>query len=136
MAALSSSRRYRERSGEQHEAPAAANVRVYEGALTCRNAAGDAVPGSVSTTLKACGVATAEANNTGGAAGAVSVKYKRGTFCFDNDAADPITKADVENTAYITDDQTVCRTNGGATKSPAGRIVDVDSSGVWVRIGL
>ena len=136
MVALSNDKVSQVRDGRQHVGPVAANTRIFQGALVCRNAAGDIVPGSVSTTLKAVGLATARADNTGGAAAAINVAFERGVFVFVNDVADPITKADVENSAYITDDQTVCRTSAASTKSIAGKIVDIDSSGVWIRIGL
>lgn len=136
MVALTGTRATARRNGEDFGGPAAANAIIFEGALVARNAAGDVVPGSVATTLKACGVAQASINNTGGAAGAQTVPYKKGVFVFANEATDAITKADVENNAFIFDDQTVARTNGGSTRSIAGRIVDVDAVGVWVRVGI
>ena len=33
---------------------------------------------------------------------------------------------------YIVDDQTVAKTNGGATRCVAGKVWDVDAEGVWV----
>ncbi|CUH67985.1 hypothetical protein TG4357_03322 [Thalassovita gelatinovora] len=48
-------------------------------------------------------------------------------------AADEITIADIGNKAYAVDDQTVAKTDGTATRSPAGIIDDVDANGVWVR---
>jgi hypothetical protein len=135
MTALTTERLTKRRAGEQFEGPAAADAVIFSGALVCRNAAGDIVRGSTATGLKACGVATASVNNTGGSAGERSVPFMRGVFAFANDAADAITKADIENTCFITNDQTVCRTNGSNTKSAAGRIVDLNAEGVWVRIG-
>lgn len=136
MVALTSARNFPRRNGEDFSGPAAANVNIHEGALVARNAAGDVTPGAVSATLKACGVATASVNNVGGAIGAQQVQYKKGVFLFANEATDAITKADIENNAFIFDDQTVARTNGGSTRSIAGRIVDVDANGVWVRVGI
>ncbi|MFB0515162.1 MAG: hypothetical protein ACETWG_00985, partial [Candidatus Neomarinimicrobiota bacterium] len=37
---------------------------------------------------------------------------------------------------YIVDDQTVAKTDGTGTRSPAGFIEDVDSNGVWVLVGF
>lgn len=136
MAALSKDRATPERTGALDVIPVAAATKIYAGALVCRNAAGDAVPGSVATTLKAAGRAEEQADNTTGAAGDVSVKTRRGTFRFDNSAAgDLIAKADIGATAYIVDDQTVAKTNGSNTRSAAGKIRDVDAIGVWVEIG-
>lgn len=130
--------------------PMGANAVLYMGALACLNATGFLVRGAVSTTLKAVGIVcpqpgqvpSNQINNTGGADGAKNCDvYYRPYAKLNNDEADPITIADVEAGAYITDDNTVSRTSGGATKSLAGRIVGVDDEtsptgpGVWVEIG-
>jgi hypothetical protein len=48
-----------------------------------------------------------------------------------------ITRAEIGDDCYIVDDSTVAKTNpGGNTRSVAGKIVDVDAKGVWVRIGF
>lgn len=135
MAALTSGRKTPKRDGKLFSRPVAAATKIYHGALVCLNAAGNAVPGSTSTTLVADGVATAEADNSGGAAGAVRVEVEKGVFPFANSAAaDAITAAEIGDPCYIVDDQTVAKTNGGNTRSLAGTIVDLDAQGVWVRI--
>ena len=80
------------------------------------------------------GVAKKTADNSAGAAGAISVEYERGVFGFNNDAGDPVTLANVNATVFMSDDNTVSKTNGGATKSAAGVLVDVDAQFAWVRI--
>lgn len=133
MAALTKGRITTTREGRDCALGVAASTRIWQGAIVCRNAAGWAVPGSVSTTLKALGVAGATADNSNGANGDAFVRVERGRwFLFAIDGADPITAADLGNTAFITDDQTVCRTNGGGTKSAAGVIRDVADGGVWI----
>ena len=60
---------------------------------------------------------------------------RRGCFRFANSvAADLIALADIGADCFIVDDQTVAKTNGGATRSIAGKIRDVDADGVWVQI--
>ena len=77
------------------------------------------------------------ANNGSGSAGDINVETERGVFRFENSAsADAITRAEIGDTAYIVDDQTVAKTNGSSTRSAAGTIVDVDAQGVWVRVGI
>jgi hypothetical protein len=123
-----------ERDGKTFAAPVAANVRIYAGALVALTAAGFATPGVVATTLKVGGCAKTEANNLGGAAGAVTVEFDKGVFRYKNSAsADLITIADIGANAFIVDDETVAKTNGGSTRSVAGRIVDVDAQGVWIK---
>jgi len=133
--ALTKDRNTKRRDGKQFNDPVAASTRIFAGSLMCLNAAGDAVPGSVSTTLKARGVAQEQVDNLSGAAGAARIESRCGVFPFANSAAgDQITRADIGANAYIVDDQTVAKTNGTNTRSVAGVIRDVDSDGVWIEI--
>ena len=101
----------------------------------CLDASGNAVPGSTATTLTVRGVAQEQVDNRDGAAGDLRVETRRGVFPFANSAStDEITRADIGNSAYIVDDETVAKTNGTSTRSVAGVIRDVDDSGVWVEI--
>jgi len=135
MAALTQDRNTPRRDGVQFNDPVAASTRIFAGSLVCLNAAGDAVPGSTSTTLTARGLAHAHVDNRDGAAGAQSIESRRGTFQFANSAStDEITRADIGELAYIVDDQTVAKTDATSTRSVAGTIADVDSAGVWVTI--
>ena len=43
-----------------------------------------------------------------------------------------ITAADIDASAYIVDDETVAKTDGGGTRSIAGTIKQVDAAGVWI----
>lgn len=136
MTALATDRNTRRRSGVLFSDPVAAATTIFEGALVCLNAAGNAVPGSTATTLIARGVACARVDNSAGAAGDKLVESEAGVFQFANSAAaDEITRAEIGDTAYIVDDQTVAKTDGTSTRSAAGKIVDVDAAGVWVQVG-
>jgi hypothetical protein len=114
--------------------PVAAGVRIFQGALVAVSAAGFAQGGATATTLTAAGRAEMEVDNTAGAAGAAAIEVRRGVFQFRNHGADAITQADLLKDAWIVDDETVARTNGGATRSRAGKIVGVETGGVWVEI--
>ena len=134
--ALSQDRMTKRRDGVQFNDPVAASGVIYTGALVCLNAAGDAVPGSTATTLTARGLCIEGVNNSSGDAGDEHVNTRKGVFNFKNSAAtDEVTRAHIGDVAYIVDDETVAATDGTATRSAAGRIVDVDSDGVWVDIG-
>lgn len=136
MVALTEGRTTPKRDSKTFGRPVAATKKIFEGALVCLNASGFATPGAVATTLKADGLALSTVDNTTGADGALTVQVERGTFRFANSAAgDLIVRADIGASAYVVDDQTVAKTNGGATRSVAGTIVDVDAQGVWVKIG-
>jgi hypothetical protein len=111
--------------------PAAASAKVYAGAIVVANATGFAAPGSTATTLTYLGRAEESVDNTGGADGAATVLVRRlAAFKWANDGS--ITQAHQGKPAYIVDDQTLAATDGGATRSAAGRIVGVESDGVWI----
>lgn len=133
MAALAADRQTPNRGGSELSLPVAANTKIYAGAMVAVNASSLAVPGAVSTTLRGVGVATEQADNTGGAASAINVKVRRGVWRMANSSAgDLIALKDIGANCYMVDDQTVALTNGGSTRSIAGVIRDVDTAGVWV----
>lgn len=134
MTALTKDRNTPRREGEMMSLPVAANAKIFAGSLIVTNATGYAAPGSTATTLKAAGRAEEYVDNTGGADGAVSVRVRRGVFKLDNSGADPVAQANILSDCYIVDDQTVAATNGGNTRSVAGKVVEVEADGVWVEI--
>ena len=109
------------------------NTVIFAGTLVALlTANGNAVPGGTPGSGAAVGVA--HDNATGGDV----VQTERGVaFRFDNSAAaDAIARADIGATAYIADDQTVAKTDGGSgARKAAGKIIDVDAAGVWVLVG-
>lgn len=134
MAALTAARNTKERAGEVFDFPVAASTTIHMGSLVALNA-GYAAPGATATGRIAVG--RAEESVTAVAAGSVSVRVKTGIFKFGNSAAgDAIAQADAGADCYIVDDQTVAKTDGTGTRSAAGKIVAIDSDGVWVKVGL
>lgn len=139
MTALARDRNTPQRRGEDMVLPVAANKVIYSGALVAADADGNATPGATSTTLRAVGRAEETVINNPGLAGAQTVKVSRGVFKFANDATTPVTAAHIMKDCYIVDDQTVASTDGStsttsATRSKAGRVLGVESDGVWVEI--
>lgn len=115
----------------------AAATRIYAGALVCKNAAGNGVPGAAATTLVAMGRAEVSVDNSTGLVDTKSIDVRPGTFRWDNSAAaDAITKSEIGAVCYVVDDATVAKTNGTNTRSVAGKVVEVDALGVWVRTGI
>lgn len=134
MAALTTDRNTPRRDGASMSVPVAAAQQIFAGALVAVNATGYATPGATATTLRGIGRAEAQADNSAGADGAISVDVMRGVFRFGNSAAaDLITRAEIGADCYIVDDQTVAKTNGTGTRSVAGTVFDVDADGVWVK---
>ena len=133
MTALTQDRNTLRRDGKQMEPPVAAATKIFGGSIVAINASGYAVPGATATTLKAAGVAEARADNTGGTAGAIRVRVRKGPHRFGNSASgDAIALTDIGTDCYIVDDQTVAKTSGSSTRSVAGKVFDVDADGVWV----
>lgn len=113
--------------------PLAANVKIFGGAMVTANATGYATPGATATTLTYLGRAESCVDNTGGANGDKTVLVRRGkAFLWKNSGLDPVTQASLCKVCYIVDDETVAATTGGNTRSAAGTVIGVDSSGVWV----
>ncbi len=140
MAALTTERDTRKRGPhsqlDELDLPVAASAIIYAGALVCLNAAGYAVPGATATTLTAAGRAEETVDNGSGANGDKRIKVFRGVFKYANLGADQIVQADLlKQNCYVVDDQTVAKTNGTNTRSLAGTVMDIDSDGVWVKVG-
>jgi hypothetical protein len=113
--------------------PVAAAKKLFAGALVAANATGYATPGAAATTLTYLGRAEESVDNSAGANGdkAVLVRRKK-AFKWVNSGADAVTQAELGKTCYIVDDQTVAKTDGVGTRSAAGKVVGLDSDGVWV----
>jgi hypothetical protein len=90
--------------------------------------------GATATGCFGVGRAEDTVDKSAGAAGAISLTYRAGQFAFANLASDLITQAEVGKVCYIVDDQTVAKTNGTGTRSPAGIVEGIEGTGVvWVR---
>lgn len=109
-----------------------ASQTIFQGALLMRNASGHIIEGATAT--GSFGVGRAEEAVTSTTAAVTNQRFREGTFRYANSASgDLIATADIGTVCYIVDDQTVAKTDGTSTRSPAGVVVDVDALGVWVR---
>jgi hypothetical protein len=136
MSALTADRQTLRKPGENYDYPVAAGVKIYAGALVVLNATGYAKPGVTGTGLVAVGRAEMYVDNTNGNDGDVRVSVRIGVYHWANSSAEnAITIAEIGDVCYVVDDQTVAKTNGSGTRSPAGIVDDVDATGVWVRMG-
>lgn len=130
--ALAADRNTPMKDGELIAVPAAA-VKLYAGGLVAANATGYATPGAASAVLTYLGRAEETVDNSAGQPGDKTVLVRRGkAFKFKNSGADAVTQAEFGKPCYIVDDETVAKTNGNGTRSPAGTVVGVESDGVWV----
>ncbi len=136
MTALAAGRATPRRDGKSYNYPVAASVTCYEGGLAVLDASGNVKPGVAATGLVAVGIFASRVTN-GATAAAVNADVEPGIYRFANSAStDLIAKAEIGDDCYIVDDQTVAKTNASSSRSVAGKIVDVDSIGVWVKIGI
>ncbi len=132
--ALSTDRATEQRDGKLLSVPVAASAVLYAGALIVANATGYAAPGSVAADLTAMGMATEKVDNSAGADGDLNIEVLRGrAFKFKNDGTNPVTQAHLGQDCYVFDDETVSSNATGT--SVAGKVVDIESDGVWVFIG-
>lgn len=137
MTVLAADRNTPTREGDLFNFPVATNVKLYGGGLMMMNATGYVTKGAAATGQICVGRAEETVDNTGGADGAKTVNVRSGVFKFANSAAaDLIAIAEIGDNCYIVDDATVAKTDGTGTRSVAGKIVGVESDGVWVRMGL
>lgn len=114
--------------------PVLAGAKIFAGTQVVLDSNGWAKPGVTGTGLVCAGRAEERVDNTAGQNGDKTVRVKRGVFKYFNSAdADEITQAEIGDTCYIVDDQTVAKVATG--RSPAGLIVSVDAQGVGVFMG-
>ena len=112
--------------------PVAAGVTIYPGALVVSNSSGFAQPATSALGLIAVGICIDQFPivNSAGGNGAAFVQVRCGTFGFASaTGADAITAATPIGTPlFAVDDQTVALTDGGGTRSFAGRFAGVNNN--------
>lgn len=133
MVALTADRNTPLKSGDLRVGQVGAATKIFKGAIIMRNAAGYLIKGATAVGSFGAGVAQTLVDNTAGANGALSVSWRPGVAYLANQPGDLCLVTDIGAKCWIVDDQTVAKTNGTATRSPAGVIEDVDANGVWVR---
>lgn len=133
MTAMSQARSLIEIEGVFSEAPMKGSTTILQGALVVSES-GLAVPGKTAASLTVLGMARETVVNSG-ADGAKKIPFKRGIFKFFNLGADPVVAGDVSKDCYIVDDQTVAKTSNSSARSIAGKVMAVESDGVFVRVG-
>ncbi|EEW59225.1 conserved hypothetical protein [Ruegeria sp. TrichCH4B] len=134
MTVLSSDRNTPRLDGDMRHGFVAGGSLIYAGAIVLRAADGYLHEGHTVTGMVGVGRAEERIDNRIGADGEEGLTYRPGIYKFANSAAaDEITHADIGSLAYAVDDQTVAKTDGTGTRSPAGIIDGVDADGVWVR---
>lgn len=134
MTAATQGRNTKRRSGGRIGHLANPDTTIHAGTMVALLLAnGNAVPAGTAGSGDAVGVAEASVTGNGNA---LVDTWRSSAFHFANSAgADAISRADINGTAYIVDDQTVAKTDNSAARKAAGKIIDVDAVGVWVLVG-
>lgn len=119
-----------ERNGDIIVFPVAAATLIPAGVLVALNASGDAVNASDAASIRVIGRCEADVDNSAGSAGDLTVTVKRGVFKFTNSTDNAVDADDKGKICYVESNQAVAETS--TNKCKAGRVIDVESDGVWV----
>lgn len=133
MAAISPAsapRNTESRPGDFVYLPLAASTKIFQGTLVAKDANGRAVPASDTAGLRVVGLAEETVDNSSGSAGALSINVRLGVFKFANSADNAVTAAMIGTFAEVEADLAVA--SSSTNHVTAGRIVGVDTDGVWV----
>ena len=129
--ALSTDRNTPYKDGQILTPGVAVATTIYAGALVAVNAAGYAVPAADTAGLKVMGMAEEQADNSGGANGAITVKVRRGKgFIFKNSSAHACAIANLLTNIMVEDDETVASSSSNSVV--AGKMLGLEDEGVLV----
>jgi hypothetical protein len=112
----------------------AGSTEIFAGSIVCSDASGDAVPGSDTASIVTMGIADEGVDNSGGSAGELEIRVRKGTFELESSGGSVLTAADVGRVVYVLDDQTVVKVAGVSNGVKAGMLdsIDVESGKFWV----
>jgi hypothetical protein len=131
--ALAADRDTPEIQGKLFSYPVLGTTKIYAGGIVVLDSSGYAKPAVTATGLVAVGRAEDTVDNLLGNSGDLDVTVREGIFRYGNSSAtDLITIAEIGDTCFLVDDETVAKTSATNTRSVAGYIRQVDSDGVWV----
>ena len=116
--------------------PVAASTEIEAGHMVAVTSAGYAVPVGDTPGHVVMGVAQENIDNLTGANGDLTVVIRRkNAFKLGNSGTAALAQANVGNTAYVEDSETLTTVAGATNDIAAGTILAVESDGVWVEIG-
>lgn len=113
---------------------------INQGTIVMMDTSGRAVKGITATGLLTLGAAKSNGYGKWEAPAVdneMACEYEEGEFGFKNSSAgDLIAEDDRGKVCYVVDDDTVALTSGSSTRSPAGYVVRVEGSMVYVRMSV
>lgn len=111
-----------------------AAVKLLQGVIWSRNAAGYITNASDTAGDLVVGIGAEEVDNSAGSAGDLDCLASRGIYLLANSATNALTLAHVKQPCYVEDNVTVAsKTENGVV---AGIVEDVTTDGVWVNVGV
>ena len=123
------------KDGELFPVPIAASTEIFGGHIVAGNAAGFAVLATAVAAQVTLGVSDGYADNSAGTAGDTVALVRRGkSWFFANLGGDAVTQADIGKACFVADSQTVAKTSNSDVRPVAGKVLGVESAGVWVLI--
>jgi hypothetical protein len=132
MTALAADRKFTITAGAGRERVGllAANAKIFHGSVIAKNAAGFLVPASDTVGLRVVGVAQEQVDNTGGADGALSVKYITAlSVKMANDGTSPVAQANLyAGVVYIKDDNTVQASGANGVVAGCAESIEPDGT--------
>jgi len=135
MSAATVSQTIDSRNGKKIAFPlGAAAVKLLQGVLWARNGSGYITNASDATGLKVVGIGAEEVDNSAGSAGDLDCEVETGIFKLANSGTNAVTDAHIGLACFVEDNQTVASV-AGTYSVVAGRVIKVDSDGVWVAVG-
>lgn len=109
---------------------------IYKGAMVAVTSAGYALPAAATATNVTIGIAQ-ETKTNSGADGAAEISVRCGVFGFENSASsDLIAGTEIGLNCYVVDDNTVAKTSNSSARPVAGKVVKIESSQVFVKLGI
>lgn len=123
------------KDGELFPVPIAAATEIFGGHIVAGNVAGFAVLATAVAAQVTLGVSDGYADNSAGTAGDAVALVRRGkSWFFANLGGDAVTQADIGKACFVADSQTVAKTSNSDVRPVAGKVLGVESAGVWVLI--
>ncbi|MCE9939958.1 hypothetical protein [Serratia liquefaciens] len=123
------------KDGELFPVPIAAATEIFGGHIVAGNVAGFAVLATAVAAQVTLGVSDGYADNSAGTAGDAVALVRRGkSWFFANLGGDAVTQADIGKACFVADSQTVAKTSNSDARPVAGKVLGVESAGVWVLI--
>lgn len=122
------------RSGLAFQFPVAASTILYQGVFAALNASNHLVAATDAAARRVVGIMAATVDNSAGAAADLNGDVECGLFLVTN-GSNALTDAHIGRVAFIEDDNTV-GSGGGTNFVTAGIVAKVETSGVWLFVGV